>query len=645
MTEDEARQLKNETFPATVDGVARPTENIPTDMPYSEEMPQMMNADFVEAAQPNLFYRQLLSNDKTVNDKLAKVLDGSTVVKEATHAESADKATDAEKLVSARSITLDGDITGTVAFDGSSDVIINTTMVSGGETTLGWCRKRRIEKNGSTVSLYWEDPKDGYAQWAKTVIVKKQGSYPESPSDGTTVVTSTARDKYKDTAYVDTQADPDEWYYRAFPVSSAGNTSYHTLNRFGFWHYAIYIDRGDGVESTCVHNIEGYDNQDYAPLKMNFTSNVENNTLDWGDWENAPFMPKPCMLKSDGTVDYYLDPENYNQKADGTTTTDISDTNYDGNAMMEWSPVFTKCVNTASRHYIYFCSEKFDDDYECYSCLKEDKTYGEHFYMPIYEGRVVNSVMRSLSSGTDGSGGAKPTTSTTMANEMTYAKANGTGWNITTWADENLVAMLGILITKRLNSCAAIGFPCYYSSSASALTHNNGTGNKKGMFFGHYTTSAYATKFFGMENWWGHRWRRVAGLITKDYKVYTKMTKSTADGSTIANYNIDATGYIDTGITVPSGMGGTYFVDVAGSKYGYAIPTELTKYKGDTGTASGSSSTYYCDGGWSASGTMALLAGGTVTHGVLAGLFCFSVYYAPSNAAWTIGASLSYKSF
>ena len=536
-------------------------------------------------------------------------------------------------------ITKNDDAISILYADGTKEDIV----VEAGETTMGWCRKRRIEKSGNTVKLWWEDPLDGYAQWAKTVIVKKQGAYPESPSDGITVVTTTERDKYKTNPYTDTQADADKWYYRAFPVSAGGNTSYHRLNKFGFWHYAIWIDREDGVESTCVHNVDGYDNQGYRPIKMIFDTDVEKNVLDWGDWENAQFMPKPCMLRNNGTVDYYLNPNNYNQKADGSPTTDISDVNYDGNAMMEWSPVFTKNETIGTKHYIYYCSEKLDDSYECYSAKKDDGTYGEHWYMPIYEGRVVNNVMRSLSTGTDGTGtgAALPTASTTMDQEMTYAKANGTGWNITNWADENLVAMLGVLVMGRLNCAMAIGYNC---GSGSSLTHKVGTGNQKGMFFGHYTTSAYATKFFGMENWWGHRWRRCVGLITKDYKVFVKMTKSIIDGSTVQNYNSTADGYVNTGITVPA-MSGSYFVDVANSKYGYAIPTALTKYKGDTGTAGGSASTYYCDGGWSAGGVCALVSGGLVCNGAASGLFCFGVSDAPSNAVWYLGASLSFKSF
>jgi len=56
-------------------------------------------------------------------------------------------------------------------------------------------------------------------------------------------------------------------------------------------------------------------------------------TFNYGSWENAFFMPKPCMLKSNGKVDYYLDPNDYTKKLNGAAS-DIANPNYDGNAMM-----------------------------------------------------------------------------------------------------------------------------------------------------------------------------------------------------------------------------------------------------------------------------------------------------------------------
>ena len=505
----------------------------------------------------------------------------------------------------------------------------NTVEAIAGKLPPNPIMARKIEKEGSSVKLYWRDPEDSYvegsmlAKWGDTTIVKKQGSYPANVNDGTLVLTNTERNKYAEEPYIDAQENPENWYYRAFPRTENGPYSDNELNRFGFWHYAIYIDTTDPDEETCVHKVGGYDNYFFDRPYMDFDAD----SFYWGGWKNVQMLPKPCVLKSDGTVDYYLDPDDYTKKSDGITASDVTSLSYDGNAMMEWCPVFTKVEKVGTRLYMYFCSEKYDDDYECYSCKKSDGEYGEHFYMPIYEGYVSNGKMRSMSSG------QKPTVSTTAENEATYATANGTGWNTTLWADEQLLQMLGILFFERLNLQVACGYNP--GSSSSAITHVNGTANAKGMFYGHASTNAVGTKYFGMENWWGHRWRRCNGLMTIDRRVKVKLTNSTIDGSTVTGYNRTGNGYIDTGVDVPSASE-SYIKEISGDPRCVTAPV----------TVSGASSTtYYCDAAWSAGGTMQLLLGGSVYNGAPSGLFAFFVNFAPSYADWGIGASLSYKSF
>lgn len=56
-----------------------------------------------------------------------------------------------------------------------------------------------------------------------------------------------------------------------------------------------------------------------APISSSIVTGMTLTTVpyfSYGDWENAFFMPRPCMLKYDGTVDYYLDPDDYAHKAD-----------------------------------------------------------------------------------------------------------------------------------------------------------------------------------------------------------------------------------------------------------------------------------------------------------------------------------------
>lgn len=42
------------------------------------------------------------------------------------------------------------------------------------------------------------------------------------------------------------------------------------------------------------------------------------------------------MLKSNGTVDYYLNPNDYSKKEDGITNSDVANALYDGNTMAQY---------------------------------------------------------------------------------------------------------------------------------------------------------------------------------------------------------------------------------------------------------------------------------------------------------------------
>ena len=93
--------------------------------------------------------------------------------------------------------------------------------------------------------------------------------------------------------------------------------------------YGFHIKKNESSPSGAVTYLR--DAVGAIPAYMDYTNDVFN----YGSWENAFFMPRPCMLKSDGTVDYYLNPNDVSKKEDGTAS-DIGDASYDGNAMVEW---------------------------------------------------------------------------------------------------------------------------------------------------------------------------------------------------------------------------------------------------------------------------------------------------------------------
>lgn len=486
---------------------------------------------------------------------------------------------------------------------------------------------------GDTVELQWQDPPDYVmngsvvARWARTAIYKRQGVAPTGPDDENAilVIDNLSRNSHMVTPYVDQQADGSNWVYRCFTYSTNGvlndsaNQVFKEYTLFGF-----KLDDTESDETACVEYIE--DNEIFEKLYMDFA----NDTLVWGSWQNVWFMPKPCALKYDGTVDYYLDPNDYTKKADGTAS-DVTSSSYAGNFMMEWPCIYWKSYvdENDGRKVFLFANEQLDETFECWSCKNSDGTYADHFYTPIYEGYTVSSRMRSYSSNT------KPTGSTNATTELTNAQNNGMGWTPTWWSDEQLIRALGVLVCKRLNFQEAICKP--FTINSSALQILCGSGNTLGMFHGYSDGRYVSSKFFGMENWWGHRWRRCVGLnlVSGEWKV--KMTKGTQDGSTVSGFvtsdtAADYAGYIATGKTIATNFSSTYQ-----TKTGTGNLAMLC-----TAASGGSSSTFYCDAIWSSSGLRGVLFGGSVSYDVADGLFAVHADFAPSFARWYYGASLSY---
>lgn len=156
-----------------------------------------------------------------------------------------------------------------------------------------------------------------------------------------------------------------------------------------------------------------------------------------------------------------------------------------------------------------------------------------------------------------------------------------------------------------------------------SLLLQTGTMNAKGLFWGE-NTGKFGVKVFGMENFWGNQWRRTAGLI---------LANGITKASLTPPYNTDGSGYKTISSVAPSGTSGGYIKDIIFTKDGFA-----------PSVASGSESTYYCDGLWYNNEITAFARfGGFLNHGGLCGSLSVSLDNAPSAAGWSFGASSSYK--
>ena len=158
----------------------------------------------------------------------------------------------------------------------------------------------------------------------------------------------------------------------------------------------------------------------------------------------------------------------------------------------------------------------------------------------------------------------------------------------------------------------------------------------KGLFWGSNISDASnrnGVKVFGMENWWGNQWRRFAGLILDNGIYKTKMCYGVSDSSTVKEYNLTGDGYVSSGITLGETSGG--YINITDYSNGISLPK----------TASGSSSTYYCDGLWVNNSIVAVaFRSGHCGNGARCGAFSLDVSNAASATYWPIGAALSFKS-
>ena len=357
-----------------------------------------------------------------------------------------------------------------------------------------------------------------------------------------------------------------------------------------------------------------YDAADMTPAHMDF-----GNAFNYGSWENIWFVKNnfPCMVKSNGTVDYQLDPDDYSKKSDGVTASDVADATYDGNAMSAIPCVWYKRWTDGDYYYFVACEEQYDETF--YADVHEDENgvVQPYKYIAIFKGSLdSNNKLRSLS-------GKAPMQNAQASNELSYAQANGDAWTIKEWGVWNLIADLLILMGKSTDTQSAFGQGHTTGGSSASDLLTTGSLNDKGQFFG-YSDTTHAVKVFHLENWWGDRWDRIVGLV-----VVSGVAKAQMNSKGNA-YNFTGSGYDTVGAIFPAA--------------GY----QVREYSGRHGTlptaTGGSETTYECDYFWINTGITAVpVVGGNCNYDAKCGARCLSCDDAATFAHWSIGASLSLK--
>ncbi len=499
------------------------------------------------------------------------------------------------------------------------------------------------DHNIGHYKLKWKEPEDTVVDGQviclveKVVIRRKLGGVPANENDGDLVVEIERSEfgSYDKVWFIDGKISPnfgDTYYYKVFPMSTTGFYNTSTQNETGgilakdYELYGFKLDQNESDPASMITYLN--DNKSFRSAYMDYATN----TFNYGDWLDAFFMKvRPCMLKYNGTVDYYLDPDNYDLKEDGTPS-DVADVNYGGNAMMQFPKVYYKIVdngdNTAD---IYISNKKLDEGFHYWTHIDANGNEIPYCYMPIYNGYNDGTRLRSLSN-------KIPMHSKTASQEVALALANNpTGdviWYTDVFCDRSLVNNLLLLIGKSTNTQAVFGNGyCTGGSRDSNPRIKTGTMNTNGLFWGSNGSSMVGVKVFGMEHWWGNQWRRIAGWIEDKGTQKVKMTYGQSDGSTVDGYNTTGDGYITIPNATPSGTTGMYISKMVFDDHGL-IPK----------TVSGSGTTYYTDGLYfNNSQVDYAFVGGCSDTKLLAGALYSYLSYEAYKTYWGAGAAISCK--
>ena len=390
---------------------------------------------------------------------------------------------------------------------------------------------------------------------------------------------------------------------KGFITRRGGDALNPPLKRYGFRR-----TKAESNPDTRITYL--FDAVGMTPAYMDFGTG----NFNYGSWETfVNEVSRPVMLKTDGTVDYELSRADMTKKADGVTASDVANTSYNGNAMIEFRKFkWVKRYEDATYEYVIFCNGQYDVGYHAYAHTNALGNINDSFYWGAFKGSYLSSKMRSFSGRTVGVNNTRNT-------EVTYATANGSGYYTIYKSGWDYIGDLLTLISKSDNSQAKFG------SGRSKYTNNTAiaTGTLVSHpYFKGYTDETSDVKVFGIEGFWGNIWEGMAGLVYNG-QIRTKM---------IPPYNFDGTGYTLTGV-VPSGTSGGFINTASVTDTSGFVPK----------TANGSGTTYYCDGLWfNTSQVNYAMVGGLLYRALLDGCRSVDLRFLASDSTADFGSRLSY---
>ena len=345
---------------------------------------------------------------------------------------------------------------------------------------------------------------------------------------------------------------------------------------------------GFAVDETVS---DPYNAVTYIEDSVNFTpATMTDGVFDGGSWLDVyPFNSvKPCVINSDGSLDSYLNPNNFLQYEDGT------DFYLSRRTMIEIPTVYWKFTKTTNGYEVRFSDTQIDSSYQALAHSRGDTLKG-NLYIGAFEGTINNGILISRSN-------ENPTLSTTLSDFRAAANAVGSGFELMNFHSWTLLQILFVAMFKSLDSQSSLG----YGISGNDYWKPTGTTVSNGMYYGTTADQTTGVKFMGIENIFGNTNTWLDGIHLGASNVYISDNTSFSDDGYGYQYSVSTTNLNSTYGNMSSALG---------KNIGGFLAT----------SANGSSTTYYCDAtlGYGAASTACLMrVGGSYTNTTECGMFC-----------------------
>lgn len=368
------------------------------------------------------------------------------------------------------------------------------------------------------------------------------------------------------------------------------------------------------------------ENKDYKPMSMN----METHAMDYGSWADWEWLKTnvPVMCGWDGEIKYYLDPDDYTKKVDGSAS-DVSNVNYAGNAMAVIKKIYKKEFKIGSDRYVYFCERQVDPDFLPVGFNVKGKVR-DYMLIPMFYGSIdSNGRMRSIagqwscltaSGATTDNASGKAIGTDEQNTAILKTSANGLFFGGPLM---NTLADICVMLTKSTDSQGSFGngmCSTYVNDKAQHYGTKINTVIGGGRFYGSDDSESFNKIFHSAVLGSYMLWQRDPYMVAVNGRIKV---------STDYSYDLTGAAYLDTGCNVTA----NHYNATTNVVKGYGpIPSEMIE---------GTSATGYCDHTWVNAAIVAVsLRLGSCNYGLNDGLWARSLNGVASSAWWDCAASL-----